>query len=340
MNRKDRMPCGRGKIMRCSKQRRDREDGAAAVAFTAFFLSLVIFFSAGSAWADWSPLIKRLVDDRLDEQAVRALFSRPEVLFDPLIMSRKVETLVRKRTFRQPAYGVRKFPSVYKTFMRPEMIEGARAYLRENSVSLDEVRTKYGVPKEIVVSILLVETRLGEYVGEKYAFNTLASMALCTDLEMIRPYLSGGLLTPENEDYARRRLREKSNWAYKELRSLIVYAKKVGLDPLKIPGSFYGAIGICQFMPSHAVNYGVDADNDGRVDLFTRADAFHSIGNYLRGHGWKSGMSRTRKHKVIRAYNPSNTYANTVLAVADKLTAKRTVKKQPKKKPQPQINPA
>jgi membrane-bound lytic murein transglycosylase B len=325
--------------MRCSKQCRDRKSRAAAVAFTAFFLSLVIFLSAGSARADWSPLIKRLVDDRFDEQAVRSLFSRPEVLFDPLIMSRKVEALARKRTVRPPAYGVRKVPSVYKTFLRPEMIEEARAYLRENSVSLDEVKTKYGVPKEIVVSILLVETRLGEYVGEKYAFNTLASMALCTDLEMIRPYLSGGLLTPENEVYVRRRLQEKSDWAYNELRALIVYAEKVGLDPLKIPGSFYGAIGICQFMPSHAVNYGVDADNDGRVDLFARADAFHSIGNYLRRHGWKSGMSRTRKHKVIRAYNPSNTYANTVLAVADKLTAKRTARKQPKRKPPP-VNPA
>jgi membrane-bound lytic murein transglycosylase B len=325
--------------MRCSKQCGDRKSGAAAVTFTAFFLSLVIFLSAGSAWADWSPLIKRLVDDRLDEQAVRSLFSRPEVLFDPVIMSRKVEALVRKKNVRPRAYGIRKVASVYKSFLRPEMIEGARAYLQENIVSLDEVRTKYGVPKEIVVSILLVETRLGEYVGEKYAFNTLASMALCTDLEMIRPYLSGGLLTPDNEDYARRRLREKSNWAYKELRSLIVYAEKLGLDPLKIPGSFYGAIGICQFMPSHAVNYGVDADNDGRVDLFARTDAFHSIGNYLRGHGWKAGMSRVKKHKVIRSYNPSNTYANTVLAVADRLTVKKVAKKQPKRKPH-QVNPA
>jgi membrane-bound lytic murein transglycosylase B len=325
--------------MRCSRQRRSRNDGTAAVSLAAFFLSLVIFFFAGFARADWSPLIKRLVDDRFDEPTVQSLFSRSEVQFDPLIMSRKVETLVRNRKARPATYRVRKVPSLYRTFLKPEMIEGARAYLEENGDSLNEVRTRYGVPKEIVVSILLVETRLGEYVGEKFAFNTLASMALCTDLDMIRPYLSDGLLTPDNEDYARRRLREKSNWAYNELRALIVYAGKIGRDPLKIPGSFYGAIGICQFMPSHAMNYGVDADRDGRADLFARTDAFHSIGNYLRGHGWKSGMSRARKHRVIRAYNPSNTYANTVLAVADKLTVKKTFRKQPKRKPFP-VNPA
>lgn len=326
--------------MRCSRRRRSRKKGAAAAPVAAFFLCLVLFLAAGSAGADWSPLIQRLVDDRFDEPSVRSLFARPEVLFDPLIMSRKVEALVRNKNVRPPAYGVRKVPSVYRAFMKPKVIEGARAYLRENSASLDEVRTTYGVPKEIVVSILLIETRLGEYVGRRCAFNTLASMALCTDLEMIRPYLSGGLLTPDNEDYARRRLQEKSAWAYNELRALIVYADKLGLDPLKIPGSLYGAIGICQFMPSHAVQFGVDADKDGRVDLFARTDAFHSIGNYLRGHGWTSGMSRVKKHKVIRAYNPSNRYANTVLAVADKLTVKRTAKKQPKKKPPPQINPA
>jgi len=325
--------------MPCSRRRRSRKDGAAAVPVAAFFLALVLFLSAGSALADWSPLIKRLVDDRFDEPTVQSLFLRSEVQFDPLIMSRKVEVLVRNRKARPAARGIRKGPSVYRTFLKPEMIEGARTYLAENGDSLDEVRIKYGVPKEIVVSILLVETRLGEYVGERYAFNTLASMALCTDLEMIRPYLSDGLLTPANEEYARRRLREKSDWAYNELRALIVYAGKVGRDPLGIPGSFYGAIGLCQFMPSHAVNYGVDADRDGRVDLFSRTDAYHSIGNYLRVHGWKSGMSRAKKHKVIRAYNPSNTYANTILAVADKLTVKKTARKQPKRKPAP-VNPA
>jgi len=325
--------------MRCAMPRGRIKDAAAAALLASFFLCLFFFLSAGTALADWTPLIKRLVADRFDESTVQALFSRPEVQFDPMIMSRKVEALVRKRGARPSSAVVRRYPSVYRTFLKPGMIEVARAYLRENSTSLDEVRRKYGVPQEIIVSILLVETRLGEYVGQRFAFNTLASMALCTELEMIRPYVSEEILTPDNEDFARRRLREKSGWAYNELRALLVYADRLGLDPLRIPGSFYGAIGICQFMPSHAVNFGVDADKDGKVDLFSRTDAFHSIGNYLRGHGWRTGMSRAKKHRVIRAYNPSNTYANTVLAVADRLVLKKTARKQPKQKAIP-INPA
>jgi membrane-bound lytic murein transglycosylase B len=254
-------------------------------------------------------------------------------------MSRKIEALVRNRYGTPAAPGPRKVGRVYRGFIKPEVIEGARSYLSEHREALDEARAKYGVPKEIIVSILLVETRLGEYVGKKSAFNTLASMARCSDMDIIRPYVRGECLLPKHEEFACRKLGEKSNWAYRELKALIVYADQAGLDPVQIPGSFYGAIGICQFMPSHAMNFGVDADKDGRVDLFSRRDAFHSMANYLKGHGWKSRMSRERKFKVIRAYNASNTYANTILAVADKLTVKNMAKRPANRKVAP-INPA
>jgi membrane-bound lytic murein transglycosylase B len=91
------------------------------------------------------------------------------------------------------------------------------------------------------------------------------------------------------------------------------------LDPLGIRGSIYGAIGLCQFMPSNVFAYGVDADQDGRIDPFTKADALHSIANYLRGHGWRPGLNREGQHSVIFDYNHSTVYANTVLAVAEKL---------------------
>ncbi len=328
-------------MMRFSQKRRDRKDGRATVPVIAFFLFLALLLPTAAVPADWAPLIDRLVADGFDESSVRSLFARPEIQFDHRVMTRKVESLMKNRHFG-PVTGVRKYKAVYEGFMRPAVIAGARSYLQENNAVLEKARARYGVPKEIIVSILLVETRLGEYVGERYAFNTLASMALCTDLESVRPYLLPDLLKPDNEDYARSRIRQKSDWAYHELKALIIYAAKSGLDPATIPGSFYGAIGICQFMPSHAMNFGVDADRDGRVDLFSGPDAFYSIANYLRGNGWKPGrMSRERKHRVIRAYNPSNVYANTVLAVAGKLSVKVLAKKPAKRKAAPQpVNPA
>jgi membrane-bound lytic murein transglycosylase B len=72
-------------------------------------------------------------------------------------------------------------------------------------------------------------------------------------------------------------------------------------------------------MPSNVLIYGVDANGDGRMDPFDKADALHSIANYLRGHGWKEGMDREEQHHIIFAYNNSTVYANTVLAVAEKI---------------------
>ena len=278
------------------------------------------------AFADWSPLIGRLVADGFDESAVRALFSRPEVRFEPGAMSTKLEELVRN-VWRKPAGPPSYNPkAVYKGFLMEKVITRARSYLRENAEFLEKISSEYHVPKEIIVSILLVETRLGDFMGGKWAFNSLAGMALCTELETIRPYLPKKLVSSKNEDLARTICRQKADWAYAELKALIRYAYWSGFDPLSLPGSIYGAIGLCQFMPSNIYSYGVDADNDGRIDLFTKADALASIANYLREHGWTGTLDKTSQLRVILNYNKNSTYANTVLAVAEKLKETSRIK--------------
>ncbi|MFH1080553.1 MAG: lytic murein transglycosylase [Pseudomonadota bacterium] len=289
-------------------------------------LSLLVFMLIGlvplRSWADWSPLIDRLVRDGNDNKIVAEIFARPEARFDPDPMSRKIETLIRQQFQEPSADQEARIRALYNKFLRPELIERALAYTHENKATLKSIRTRYCVPEEIVVAILLVETELGRNTGSRMAFNTLASMALAGDLEMIRPYLASDLLTASNEDYARRRCREKSDWAYQELLSLIHYALENKIDPLEIPGSIYGAIGLCQFMPSNISSYGVDADGDGRIDLFVTEDALHSMGKYLHRHGWKCNMSRKSRYRVIMAYNRSPIYANTVLDIAKKLRIK------------------
>lgn len=199
------------------------------------------------------------------------------------------------------------------------MIAGARSYAEKNSKTLQKITKEYCVPKEIVISILLVETELGRNLGNRGAFNTLASIALSSDLETIRPYLPPDLITERNEDFARTRCRQKAQWAYKELKSLIRYASERGIDPLSIPGSLYGAIGLCQFMPSKISEYGVDADKDGLINLFSEQDAIHSVANYLSPHGWRCGISVNKQRRVILAYNHSDIYASTALNVARQL---------------------
>ena len=95
---------------------------------------------------------------------------------------------------------------------------------------------------------------------------------------------------------------------------------KPDLDPLTVPGSLYGAIGIAQFMPSKALRYGVDGNGDGAVNLFDLEDAVFSMGRYLRANGWRGSMrSRRKQRRAIYNYNHSTIYVNTVLAVADHL---------------------
>lgn len=282
----------------------------------------------GQAWAaataDWKPLTERLTADGFNREAMETLFSRPEVLFEPDSMAGKLRALVRSRSAEPDSLSEAALRKIYRReYLNPWAIGRANSYLIQNKSLLEEITTRYGVPKEIVVSILLIETHLGKNTGNRRVFNRLASMASATALEIIQPHLDVALLTRENEEFVRRRCREKSDWAYGELKALLNYAAQDRIDPLAIRGSVYGAIGLCQFMPSNIFIYGVDADGDGRIDPFTKADALHSIANFLRGHGWREGMDRDEQHRVIFAYNHSTVYADTVLAVAEKIRGRQ-----------------
>ena len=277
--------------------------------------------------SEWSPLIDRLIGDGLAPEKINALFSRPEVTFESEAMTCKLQALIKKKFQKPPAGAVPPVKAIYEGYLRAEVIAGAQEYLERNTPTLQNIRESYCVPEEIIVSIMLIETKLGESVGTRSALNTLASMALSTDLDIIQPYLPEGLITETTEAFARRKCREKSDWAYRELKAFLEYAEKNEVDPVSIPGSIYGAIGLCQFMPSNAFIFGIDADGDGRIDLFATPDALHSIANYLKKNGWKCKMTRKHQHKVILAYNKSQTYANTVLAVAEKLRTNQTIKR-------------
>lgn len=209
-------------------------------------------------------------------------------------------------------------PAVYKSLLTDAMLDKARAFYRANQGALQLMQERYGVSPEVVVGILTVETRLGEYLGNRKVFPTLASMALARDFTVVEPHMPRTDYDQAERLFFMEKAREKGDWAYTELRALILHTQANGQDPFSVPGSIYGAIGLCQFMPSNALTLGVDGDGDGRVNLFTMGDAIMSIGNYLRHHGWKGDMSnRARQREVVYTYNHSNTYVNTVLAVAD-----------------------
>ena len=268
----------------------------------------------------WQPLIERLSEDGLPRDYLESLFARPEVAFQPRVMSRKMVALLRSKTApAPPKEAAPAAPRVYERYLQPALLADALRFMDDNRATLEEVEAERGVPREVLVAILLVETRLGSYLGQGNAFLALASMALCDDFLLVQAYLPMNSLTPDIQQWLVRRTRQKANWAYEELVAFIGYALASNQDPLSIRSSPYGAIGLCQFMPTNAVRFGVDGDKDGVVDLFAAPDALHSIANYLAYHGWKPGIDEARQEKVIYHYNHDTSYARTIVVLARKL---------------------
>jgi len=270
-----------------------------------------------SAQGTWDPLTRKLADDGFDPVKLHALFSRAEVRFDPKVMARKMNALLEvKLSVGKPKPEV---PELYESYLNPFLLLQARGFLAAQRPVLSAVKVRYGVPEEILTALLLVETKLGRNIGSKSALSTLASMALAGDFSLIAPHFDHREVPPELALWLRLRTAQKGAWAYKELKALLIYANKAGVDPAGIPGSVYGAIGICQFMPTNAVRYGADFDGDGRVDLFETGDALMSAGRFLAEHGWRPNLTREKQMTVLYRYNHSHPYTRTIMAVADRL---------------------
>jgi membrane-bound lytic murein transglycosylase B len=111
----------------------------------------------------------------------------------------------------------------------------------------------------------------------------------------------------------------KTKWAYAELKAFLKYSYRENIDPVKVRGSYAGALGIAQFMPTSIMAYATDGNKDGRIDLFTHGDAIASVANYLKSHGWRPGIDQKAKHKVIWYYNRSDYYVNAIFKISDLL---------------------
>ncbi len=265
----------------------------------------------------WEPVMRRLVADGFDPLYIRALFAQDEVVYAPEVMGRKMNTLLRTKLSPPGEKGAE--PQVDERYLSPIQLAGAYGFMREHKAVLAEIRSAFQVPPEIVTALMLVETKLGRAVGTRNAFVTLASMAASMDVERFESFLQDEGVDEDVRAWLRQRTSEKADWAYDELVALIRYARAAGQSPLDINGSIFGAIGLCQFMPSNVLAYGLDGGGDGKVDLMDMRDALFSMANFLKRHGWSPQLDETGRFKVIYRYNHSGLYARTVLAVAKSL---------------------
>ncbi|WP_089728066.1 lytic murein transglycosylase B [Candidatus Thiosymbion oneisti] len=149
-----------------------------------------------------------------------------------------------------------------KFLTRNNISKGIGFWRRYDKV-LRRAQAQYGVPPEYVVAIIGVETRYGGYLGKHRVIDALATLAF---------------------DYPRR-----SKFFTGELESFLIMARDEGLDPFGPKGSYAGAMGLCQFMPSSFRRWAVDFDGNGKRDLWNPVDAIGSVANYFASHGWRKG---------------------------------------------------
>jgi membrane-bound lytic murein transglycosylase B len=254
----------------------------------------------------FNALRQRLIDDGFRAESVSQLYSRPEVFVEADGVSRFFIHSEAKLNYDQ--------------FSAPESVAKAQRYLQQNLAILSAAETAYGVDKRVITAILLVESRLGTTSGNRSALNILSTLAALSEPAFQESFWR---VIPQERRITRERFDERvqkrAEWGYRELKALLRYAQREGIDPTTIASSYAGAVGYAQFMPTNILAYAQDGDQDGRVDLLVHADAAASIANYLKRHGWQPGISREKQEKAIYAYNPSTYYVNAILKVADLL---------------------
>ena len=184
-----------------------------------------------------------------------------EQLFGQIRPSARVINLMTPTTGGSYRRSWREYRS---RFIEPTRINGGLDFWQANGADLKRASTLYGVPEEIIVAIIGVETIYGRNTGKFRVAEALATLAF--------DY-------PSRADYFR-----------SELEQFLLYSRENRIDPLEPLGSYAGAIGTPQFMPGSIRRFAVDLDKDGRIDLRnSTADAIGSVASFLSRHGWVPG---------------------------------------------------
>ena len=172
-----------------------------------------------------------------------------------------------------PPVGIAKNWNAYRSrFVEPRRIAAGTRFWLDNRATLERAEQQMGVPASLIVGILGVETIYGQNTGNYRVMDALSTLAF--DFPAAHPKAS-----------ARRA------FFLSELEEYLVLTARTHTDPLALRGSYAGALGWPQFMPSSWAKYAIDFDGDGRVDLFNSpADTIGSVANYLQAFGWQTSL--------------------------------------------------
>jgi membrane-bound lytic murein transglycosylase B len=226
----------------------------------SFIFLLLSVFSVSSAWARADLLARDDVQAWIADFSQRESF-KPEFIIAQLKKAKKLESSIN--SMDKPIVKPPVWFEYSPRFLSDDRIGGGTRFWRRNAKALKRAADEYGVPPEIIVAIIGVETNYGRNTGRHRLLDSLTTLAF---------------------DYPRR-----GDYFRKELEQLFILARDNKFEISKIYGSYAGAMGLAQFMPRSYRNFAVDYDADGRIDLWDNDDAIGSVAAYLKDHGWAKG---------------------------------------------------
>ncbi len=201
----------------------------------------------------------------IDEMVEKHGFD-PDDLSETLGQAKIQPVIIRK--ISTPAEKKLTWAEYRKIFITRERVNAGARFWEENREMLERIEQETGVPVEMLVGIIGVETYFGRITGKDRVIDALATLAFAY---------------PPRQKFFR-----------KELVEFLILARDEDIDPLEPMGSYAGAMGRPQFMPSSFRAYAVDATGDGKRDIWNNwADVAGSIANYFNAHGWKPGQEVT-----------------------------------------------
>ena len=226
-------------------------------------LTVLMIFSAVARAESY--LSRAEVDAYIEELIQQHNFSRPE-LEEVLAAAERRQDIID--LMRRPAERRLNWHEYSKIFLDEQRIAGGVEFWQQNQATLERAQKEYGVAPEVIVAIIGVETRYGRVTGRHRVVDALMTLAF---------------------DYPPR-----ASFFRKELTQFLLLAREEGKNPISLTGSYAGAMGFGQFIPSSYRSYAVDFDQDGVRDIWqNRNDAIGSVANYFSRHGWRGAEQVT-----------------------------------------------
>lgn len=247
-----------------------------------------------------------MFEGQFDRQYLAQVFGDPRL--------ERIEPLIKKNLLTQETHRD------YADFMNPYSMHLAKKFQKRWEATLERASQQFEVDSEVLVAILLVETGFGNVMGRYPVIGVFASLLVEYDNNLGAYPIAPG--TDPEQVYYLERLAKKAEWARGEMSALLTLSAANGESPFHYKGSYAGAFGLPQFLPSSYLKWGFDGDQNGEINLTHFGDAIFSTANYLQSHGWKRGLTHKENEEAVWAYNNSRPYVNTVLEIAKTLRNK------------------